>query len=205
MSFESTGSGYQHSPDDRSFIYDLDSNDPDGRLIDRTGVSDADIREIGALMSALGRLRDAEKGLSDASRRFMKLNETDMRAVHYLIACAHRGIIATPGAIAAHLGISSASTTKLLDRLERGGHIRRSPHPTDRRALAISITEGTHVAAMDTIGRQQSKRFLAAARLSSDERGIVTRFLDDMAREIALHDEAWARLDAQGGHESEAR
>lgn len=180
-------------------IYDIASSDPEGRLIDRTGMTEEDMREIGALMNALGRLRDAEKALSDASLRYMKLNQTDMRALHYLIVCRNRGVIATPGAIAEHLDVSTASVTKLLDRLERGGHITREPHPSDRRALAISITPETHAAAMETVGRQQSKRFHAAARLTSAERETVTRFINDMADEITLKDESWARSDHAEG------
>ena len=178
-------------------IYDVASSDPDSQLIDRSAMTDDDMRQIGDLMNALGRLRDAEKTLSDASLRYMKLNQTDMRALHFLIVCANRGTLATPGAIAEHLEVSTASVTKPLDRLERGGHITRDPHPTDRRALAISITPKTHAAAMDTVGRQQAKRFHAAARLTSAEREIVTRFVNDMADEITLRDEPWAR---PGGH-----
>lgn len=174
-------------------IYDIASSDPEGRLIDRSGMSEDDVRQIGALMNAFGRLRDAEKALSDASLRYMRLNQTDMRALHFLIVCQNRGVIATPGAIAEHLDVSTASVTKLLDRLERGGHITRRAHPTDRRALAITITPKTHAAAMETVGRQQSKRFHAAARLTAEEREVVTRFVNDMADEIALTDEAWAR------------
>ncbi|WP_243226138.1 MarR family winged helix-turn-helix transcriptional regulator [Microbacterium sp. CIAB417] len=177
---------------DRSAIYDVDSSDPRQMLVDRSGIDDADVRQITELMKALGALREAEQRLSEASRRYMQLNETDMRALHYLIVCTHREIIATPGGIAQHLSISSASTTKLLDRLERGGHIVRAAHPTDRRALAITISPETHRAAMETVGRQQAKRFNAAARLSSSEREVVIRFLRDMTDEITLRDEAWA-------------
>lgn len=175
-----------------SGIYHLDSNDPHQELIDRSGLSDADIQQISDVMAALGRLREAEQRLSDASRIYMKLNQSDMRALHYLIVCANHAVIATPGAIAAHLHISTASTTKLLDRLERAGHITRRAHPSDRRALAIAITPGTHEAAMRTVGRQQAKRFLAAARLTPGERETVMRFLDDMAQEIEVDDEPWA-------------
>ncbi|MFE4196091.1 MarR family winged helix-turn-helix transcriptional regulator [Paenarthrobacter sp. NPDC056912] len=176
-----------------SGIYHLDSNDPHQELVDRSGLTEADIRQISALMAALGRLRDAEQRLSDASLRYMKLNQSDMRALHYLIVCANHGEIATPGAIAGHLHISTASTTKLLDRLERAGHIARHAHPSDRRALAIAITPHTHDAAMQTVGRQQAKRFLAAARLTPAERETVMRFLDDMAEEIDVGSEEWAR------------
>lgn len=176
-----------------SNLYDVDASDPGQQLIDRTGIAPADVRQIGALMGALGRLRDAEQKLSEASLRYMRLNQTDMRALHFLIVCEHAGTIATPGAIAEHLGISSASTTKLLDRLERGGHITRAPHPTDRRALAITVVPETRESAMNTVGRQQAKRFHAAARLTREEREVVIRFLDDMTNEITIRDEPWAR------------
>lgn len=175
-----------------SAIYDVDVSDPSGELVDRAGLSEDAVREISGLMQALGGLRDAEQKLSDASLRYMKLNQTDMRALHFLIACENRGVVATPGAIAVHLGISSASTTKLLDRLERGGHITRSPHPSDRRALAIAITPTTRRSAIETVGRQHARRFIAAGRLSSAERDVVRRFLVDMTTEIALGDEPWA-------------
>jgi len=177
-------------------IYHLDANDPHQELVDRSGLSRGDIEQISELMAALGRLRDAEERLSDASLRYMKLNQSDMRALHYLIICANHGAIATPGAIASQLHISTASTTKLLDRLERAGHVTRHAHPSDRRALAIAITPETHAAAMETVGRQHAKRFLAAARLTPAERETVMRFLDDMAREIEVSDEAWAATQA---------
>ncbi|MFK3836443.1 MarR family winged helix-turn-helix transcriptional regulator [Microbacterium sp. NPDC087868] len=172
-------------------IYDVEASDPRSALVDRSGVAPEDLQQIALVMGALGELREAEQKLSRASRRYMQLNETDMRALHYLIVCANRHAIATPGGIAQHLAISTASTTKLLDRLEKGGHIVRSPHPTDRRALAITITEETRHAAMQTVGRQQAKRFYAAARLTREERAVVIRFLEDMTQEIALPDEAW--------------
>jgi|SRR5690554_809714 len=178
-------------------LYHLATSDPDGRLIDRSGIAEEDVQQIGELMTALARLRDAERALNDASLEYMKLNRNDMRALHYLIASTNRGEVATPGAIAAHLGISTASTTKLLDRLAAGGHITREPHPTDRRALAIAITPATHEAALHTVGRQQSKRFHAAARLTRGERDAVIRFLNDMTNEITAGTERWARENAR--------
>lgn len=178
-------------------IYDIEASDPDGVLLDRAGVDADAIRQITELMAALGRLRDAEQHLAEASRRYMKLNETDMRALHYLIVCANRGAVATPGGIAQHLGISTASTTKLLDRLERGGHVTRAAHPTDRRALAITITPETRRAAMETVGRQQARRFHSAARLTEGEREVVIRFLSDMTDELGLDGVAWATVEPE--------
>ncbi|OAV60257.1 MarR family winged helix-turn-helix transcriptional regulator [Enteractinococcus helveticum] len=174
-----------------SNLYALDASDPNARLIDRTGHSAADIEHIGELMAALAQLREAEQRLTEASQRYMKLGSTDMKALHFLIVSQNTGTIATPGAIAVHLDISTASTTKLLDRLEAAGHIIRAPHPHDRRALAISITHETYEAAVETVGRQQAKRFHAAARLTHDERDVVIRFLQEMTQEITVHEDQW--------------
>jgi len=176
-------------------MFDLDSGDPRGEMIDRGDLSREEIVEIGELMNALGDLRTAEQRLAEASRRYMRLNDTDMRALHYLIVCGNRGEIATAGDIASHLRITSAATTKLLDRLERDGHVVREPHPHDRRAVAVRITEHTRASAMQTVGKQQARRFYAAARLSSAERQVVIRFLRDMTNELLHQPEPWPEQD----------
>lgn len=172
-------------------LYSVDANDPQSRLIDRSHLSKEEIAHVGKVMAALGRLRDAEHHLSEASGKYMKLGRTDMRALHYLIVSGHQNRVVTPSAIATHLGISTASTTKLLDRLEAAGHIERGPHPSDRRALAITITDETREVATDTVGRLHAKRFHAAAKLTPEERDTVIRFLDDMTERITLRGEAW--------------
>jgi len=172
-------------------VYHVEASDPQQELVDRTGLAAEDLQQINRLMEAMAGLREAENLLSDASRRYMKLNESDMRALHYLIVARNQGIVATPGGIATHLGISTASTTKLLDRLERAGHVLRQPHPSDRRALAITVTEETRAAAMNTVGRQQARRFGVAAELAPAEREVVIRFLQEMAREITPSPDIW--------------
>ena len=167
-------------------VYALNVSDPDSQLINRDKHSTSEVEQIDELMAALAALREAEQELSAAAEKYMQLGQTDMKALHFLIVAQNTGEILTPGAIAAHLEISSASTTKLLDRLESGGHIVRSPHPRDRRALAISITPGTYETAVETVGRQQAQRFHAAARLSEQERTVVIAFLKDKTKEITL-------------------
>lgn len=179
-----------------SAVYTVAASDPHGELIDQSQLSAEDLAQIDELMRALAHLRSAETALSEASRQYMKLNETDMRALHFLIVCANQGTVATPGAIAAQLGISSASTTKLLDRLQKGGHIRREPHPSDRRALAIQIRPETRNAAMRTVGAQHAGRFRAAQRLSAHERAVVIGFLEDMASELSLDGVEWGEAQA---------
>lgn len=155
--------------------------DPHQEIVQRAGLDDRDVDQVVRVLAGLRAWREAERRQSEASRRYMQLGETDMRALRFVIATQNRGETATPGAIAAHLGISSASTTKVLDRLTQGGHIRRLPHPSDRRSLAIEVTEETRRIAQRTVGRSHARRFAAAARLSPQEREVVARFLNDLA------------------------
>ena len=165
-------------------VYDLRSTDPAERLVDRAGFDPATVAEIGDLMAAMGRLRDVERKLAEAAGRYMKLNDTDMRALHFLIVARNTGEPATPSALARHLDITTASTTKMLDRLEHGGHVIRRPHPTDRRAVLVEITAETALAAEQTVGRQQATRFRPAAELSTEERATVIKFLTATAEAL---------------------
>lgn len=57
---------------------------------------------------------------------------------------------------------------------------------------------------MQTVGRQQAKRFYAAARLTRDEREAVIRFLEDMTGELSLTGSDWAEAGAAGANQAEA-
>ena len=155
--------------------------DPQQELVARADMAAQDIDQVVRLMDALRRWREAEHNASEASRRYMNLGDTDMRAIRFVMAAQRNGISVTPGALSEHLGISTASTTKLLDRLTAGGHLRRLPHPSDRRSLVIEVTEETARAARETVGRMHARRFQVAAQLDADERETVTRFLHRLA------------------------
>lgn len=174
-------------------LYNLKSGDPDNELFDRSGLSQEDLAQIGRLMRALADLRETEQAILQASEKYMKLSSQDMRALHYLIVAKNRGQVVTPTMLANFLKISPASTTKLLNRLERAGHITRQLHPTDRRAFAIQIAPQTEASAKQTVGKQHAKRMHSASRLTSAEREIVIGFLQDMAREISMDNADWAR------------
>lgn len=53
-------------------MYDVSANDPDQVLIDRTGVSEAELAQISELMQALGTLRQAEDRLNEASQEYRR-------------------------------------------------------------------------------------------------------------------------------------
>lgn len=147
---------------------------------DRSALPESEIAECTALMEALRQWHEAERDLAEASRRYMQLNDSDMRTIRLLIRAQRQGLIVTPKDIAAAVGISSASTTKLVDRLVAGGHLIRVPHPHDRRTTSIEVTEETAQAAHESVGRQHARRFDVIAALNSRERETVLRFLSAM-------------------------
>ncbi|WP_308116554.1 MarR family winged helix-turn-helix transcriptional regulator [Leifsonia poae] len=156
--------------------------DPHQELVDYSAMDEAEIAQITRVLIGIRRWRETEQAISFQSRNHMRLNETDMKALRFLVVSKNQNLVVTPGALADHLNISTASTTKLLDRLAAAGHIQRSPHPTDRRALMITITKDTHEHVRDTVGRTHARRFDVAARLSPDEREVVIRFLGSSAK-----------------------
>lgn len=145
------------------------------------GIDEANLGQMVRVMDAMFRWREAERRVSEASQRYMRLGETDMKALRLMIVKGDHGEHVTARDISEHLGISSAATTKLLDRLEAGGHVHRTRHPTDRRAIAVVITPETRKAAELTVGREHARRFRVAAMLTPAEREIVIRFLEAMS------------------------
>ncbi|WP_206661019.1 MarR family winged helix-turn-helix transcriptional regulator [Propioniciclava flava] len=171
--------------------YGVMASAPHGHLREGRDLDDGDVAQIAELVQAMADLREAERRASQASARYMDLNETDMRAIRFVMFNENRGVSVTAGDLSAHLGISTASTTKLLDRLQARGHIVRNPHPTDRRSLQISVTPETRRVARDTVGRHHARRYEAAARLTPSEREVVIRFLRETTEAIDLKNADW--------------
>lgn len=164
----------------RIVMHDPRLNDPAQEIVRTGDLSAGELESVLEVLEAMRRWREAERETSEASQRYMKLGASDMRALRMLIAAGNQDVPITPSTMAGHLGISAASTTKLLDRLERGGHIVRLAHPDDRRSLVIQVTEHTRHAARATVGREHARRFDAIAALSSEHRRVVADFFDAM-------------------------
>lgn len=154
--------------------------DPRQELVRHDDLTEQELAQVIGVLDAVRHWREAEQRLSLESRTALQLNETDMKALRYIIASMNAEVAVTAGALSEHLHISTASVTKLLDRLERAGHIVRRPHPTDRRAVTVEITPETHRQVRRTMGLQHARRFEVARSLSPAEREIVIRFLDDL-------------------------
>jgi DNA-binding MarR family transcriptional regulator len=69
------------------------------------------------------------------------MHPTDVRALIALMDARRAGEETTAGRLGAELGLNSAGTTALVDRLERAGHVRRVRGQRDRRRVVIEVED----------------------------------------------------------------
>ncbi|MBT2473917.1 MarR family transcriptional regulator [Microbacterium sp. ISL-103] len=136
------------------------------------------------VLNMLRRYRGAETAMRARTRVSMGMNETDLVALRFLLREQRAGRLVRPIDIARMLDISTASTTTLIDRLEKGGHARREAHPTDRRAGVIVPTVSSDDEVRETLGAMHRRMLALVDEMSDQERAVVTRFLAGMTSAI---------------------
>lgn len=133
------------------------------------------------IVSELRAYRAAEEAMRRRTRDSMNMGENDLTALRYLLKSKREGRVVTPGALAQHLGMKSASVTVMLDRLTKSGHLVRSAHPSDRRSLAVEATPNSDEEVRATLGSMHSRMMEAASRLDERQAAVVRAFLLAMA------------------------
>ncbi|MEG9248749.1 MarR family winged helix-turn-helix transcriptional regulator [Arthrobacter sp. Soc17.1.1.1] len=136
------------------------------------------------VLNALRAYRTLENDLRRRLSRQLSVNETDLSALRYLLSVWQREEGASPKELALALGISSASTTLVIDRLERAGFIRRRRHPVDRRAVIIEPGEKATEEFRAAFDVEKRGVLVAADRLTDAETETVTRFLRSMEQAL---------------------
>jgi DNA-binding MarR family transcriptional regulator len=143
------------------------------------------IDEVAGAMRALQRAVDAYDELVAAR---LGINRSDLRCLDLL----HERGTMTAGELAAGSGLTSGATTRLLDRLEQVGYIRRLPDKGDRRRVLVELTPRARKLATEFYGSFEA----AAAGLSRyrpDQLTLLRDFLDGGRR---FYEQQAARLQA---------
>lgn len=140
---------------------------------DRVAALEAEISGLDPATTAVRDVIDASRELTGRMARRMEMNANDMAALGLL------GVHGPMGAaeLARRLGISSASVTVMVDRLERAGHAERVRDTTDRRRVVLTHT--------DDARRTSLEAWLPVIRgidevcrsLSDDDRAVALDFL----------------------------
>ncbi|GAP56342.1 uncharacterized HTH-type transcriptional regulator YcgE [Arthrobacter sp. Hiyo6] len=145
---------------------------------------DGQLHHSAAVLQSLRDYRAAEVATRRSTRDSMGMGETDILALRYLLRAeaSHKTVV--PKDLSSLLGITSASTTSLIDRLVAGGHVRREPHPTDRRSLVIVPTAESDGEVRATLGAMHGRMMAVAEGLTQEEARIVVLFLQRMRHAI---------------------
>ena len=102
------------------------------------------LAELDDTTLAVRALISASQDLTVRMARRMGVNVSDMTAILWL---SEHGPVG--GAeLARRLGISTAATTVLVDRLERAGHVERVRNTVDRRRVTLTETSEARAAAL---------------------------------------------------------
>ncbi|MEJ6488409.1 MarR family transcriptional regulator [Leucobacter sp. USCH14] len=142
-----------------------------------------------AVMRAVRGFGDSHDRMSAGMKQGMGMNATDLAALRLLIIREEEGRPVSPRDLSAHLRISTASTTKLLDRLSQSGHVRRAPHPSDRRARVIELTDAARQEFFRRFGPQLSAMREAMTQFSTAELAVAERAFRAMGSAIDRDDE----------------
>ncbi len=135
-----------------------------------SGKRQALMAEVGAAVRGYQRAVDA---FDDVAAARLGINRTDLRCLDVLL---ERGS-ATPGALAAALGITTGSVTTLLDRLATLGYLGRARDPADRRRVAVRPTRTAAEAAAQLWGPLAEEGGGLMARYSNAQLEIVLDLL----------------------------
>lgn len=128
------------------------------------------------------------------------LSESDVEALEVLIDTG----AATAGRLSELMGLSSGAVTRVIDRLEQAGYVRRVPDPADRRRVVVELVPEKMAAVEATMARFGEKSASEIARYTDTELAVINDFLTRMAE--VTRDEANAMRDTPeraGGSASE--
>lgn len=118
----------------------------------------------------------------DMARAFDGSGLTPAR-IHLLWTLQHAGP-STQQALAALLEVTPRNVTGLVDALEQSGHVRRTPHPTDRRAVLVELTE-TAAATMAQMQREHADlNETLLGSIDPDDRAAVERGITAIATHL---------------------
>lgn len=140
---------------------------------------DGDVRST-AVLEAMRAYRAAEVAMRRRTQQSMDMGENELLVLRFLARASQRNELVTPVHLSRYLGITSASTTALLDRLARSGHITREPHPTDRRSVTIRSSARAEEEIRDTLGAMHERMMSVVRPMAPADRAVVVAFLDAM-------------------------
>lgn len=112
------------------------------------------------------------------------LSESDIETLETLIDTG----ASTAGRLADLTGLTSGAVTRVIDRLEQSGYVRRVPDPDDRRKVIVEVVPEKVAAIRSTLDRVATASADEVGRYTDAQLALITEFLGRM--EQITRDEA---------------
>jgi len=128
---------------------------------------------MSATLDRLQRLLDAGSAAPVAVARRARLSPSELHALRHL-SRAPMG----PADLARVLGVTTAASSGVVDRLVANGHAERRPHPGDRRRTEVHLTDSGRAEVVAHLAPMFAALARLDASLTDAERKVVDRYLD---------------------------
>jgi DNA-binding MarR family transcriptional regulator len=122
------------------------------------------------------------------------LSESDIETLEALIDMG----ATTAGRLAEITGLTSGAVTRVIDRLERAGYVRRVPDPADRRRVIVEVVTEKVAAVQSMLNRVGSASAEEISRYSEAQLELIADFLAKM-EQITKEEAASLRDDPAAG------
>jgi DNA-binding MarR family transcriptional regulator len=120
-------------------------------------------------------LTDVSGLLPHAVARRTGLSESELHSLRHLLGGA-----LGPNDLARALGVTSAASSGIVDRLETRGHVSRQAHPTDKRRTLVVISDSGRAEVLAEMRPMFEALVAADARLTPEQRTVVESYLRDI-------------------------
>ena len=110
----------------------------------------------------------------------MHMNSNELLAVRHVLDTSRQGDAPTPRGLARFLGISTASTTTLVDGLVASGHLQRQPNPADGRSKVLVATPAARQHVHEQLGGMHERMRDVAEAVPADARPAIIAFLQEL-------------------------
>ena len=116
-----------------------------------------------------------------------RLHATDVHALLAVMNAERRGAPLTPGKLGEAIGLTSGATTALIDRLERGGHLRRSRESADRRVVHLRYADAGMALAQAFFTPLAPRTDEVMAQFGVDDLQVIEKFLQGMVGSLMAY------------------
>ena len=143
---------------------------------------------VGRLFAAIRRVGDQGELTRAVIAEVLGLNKTDLAGVDFLYS---QDGTCTAGELSRATGLTSGSTTALIDRLEKAGYAVREDDPTDRRRQIVRLSDKAHARCEAVYEPIRKEMFKLWSNYNAFELELIVRFLTEGAK---LHGTGLERL-----------